>query len=68
MKDIKVLKEFHDKDNFSKVYSVGKVYQFEAERAENIVARGLGEYVKNDESSSIEETPTRRSRKQLKAI
>jgi hypothetical protein len=46
---VKVLKEFRDKNNFSKVYSVGTVNEFEAERAKNIVSRGLGEYAENEE-------------------
>lgn len=46
---VKVLKEFRDKNNFSKVYSVGTVNEFEAERAKNIVSRGLGEFAEDEE-------------------
>lgn len=45
MKQIKVLRKFRDINNFSHIYGVGEVVAFDDERAANIVARGLGEYV-----------------------
>lgn len=39
---VKVIKEFHDKDNFAKVYKVNEVYEFENNRAKDIISRGLG--------------------------
>ena len=39
---IKVVKEFRDKDCYTKIYEVDGVYEFEDERAKDIIARGLG--------------------------
>lgn len=40
---VKVVREFRDKFNFNKVYKVGNFYEFDNERAKDIIARGLGE-------------------------
>ncbi len=45
MKQIKVLHRFRDKNNYSHIYGVGEVVTFDDERANDIVARGLGEFV-----------------------
>lgn len=42
MKKIIVTTEFRDRDNFAVVYRRGETYQFDDERAESIIARGLG--------------------------
>lgn len=47
MRNVRVLSQFRDKDNFSKIYEVGAVYSFEDSRADSIVKKGLGEYIKN---------------------
>lgn len=47
MRNVRVLSQFRDKDNFSKIYEVGAVYSFEDSRADSIVKKGLGEYMKN---------------------
>ena len=45
MKQIKVLHKFRDKNDYSHIYGVGEVVAFEDARANDIVARGLGEFV-----------------------
>ncbi len=42
MKRIIVTSEFRDRDNFAVVYRKGETYPFDDERAESIIARGLG--------------------------
>lgn len=37
---------FRDKNNFSRMFNPGEVVDFEEERAQNIIALGLGEAVK----------------------
>lgn len=37
--------EFHDKDDFSKVYLVGSVHEFDGIRAKELISRGLVEMV-----------------------
>ena len=49
MKKIIVTSEFRDRDNFAVVYKRGEAYEFEDERAESIVSRGLGTYPKEEE-------------------
>lgn len=46
---VKVKQEFHDKDNFSKVYQVGSIHSFDDERAKNLVALGLAEVQDSDD-------------------
>lgn len=53
MMTIKVLTEFHDKDNFAMIYRVGEVYQFEKERAKELIRLGIAEAYK------VEEKPKR---------
>ena len=45
MKTVSVKQEFHDKDNFLKVYPVGSVCSFEDERAHDLVVMGLAEII-----------------------
>lgn len=45
MKSVKIKHEFHDKDNFLKVYPAGSVCSFEDERANDLVVRDLAEIV-----------------------
>lgn len=44
---VEILKEFRDKNNFSKTYSVGKTYDFEDNRAKELIQRGLVGEVKS---------------------
>lgn len=57
---VKIKQEFHDKDNFSKIYSVGSVCSFEDERAHDLVSRDLAEII-----SVSDEKPVRRGRKTI---
>lgn len=45
MKTVRIKQEFHDKDNFLKVYPVGSVCSFEDERAHDLVVRDLAEII-----------------------
>lgn len=45
MAKVKILKAFRDKDRFSVVYPVGETFEFEAERAQALVKRGLVEVI-----------------------
>lgn len=68
MAKVKVIKEFRDKDRFSVVYPVGETFEFEAERAQALVKRGLVEVigrkkretaeVKEDEAETTTDTET----------
>lgn len=42
---VKVVKEFHDKDNFAVVYKVGDEIGFTEERAASLLALGLVEKI-----------------------
>jgi len=42
---VKVLVPFRDKTNEKVIFEVGKELDFEKERAEDVVTRGLAEYV-----------------------
>lgn len=53
MVQIQVTKVFYDKDNLSHQYCVGEVVLFDENRANDIVARGLGVFL-NEEK--VEET------------
>lgn len=59
MKTVRIKQEFHDKDNFSKIYPVGSVCSFEDERAHDLVSRDLAEII----SDTDEKPMTRRGRK-----
>lgn len=37
MMTVRVLIEFHDKDNFARIYHVGEIVQFNKERAKNLI-------------------------------
>lgn len=41
MKPMRILREFHDKDNFGKVYKTGETIPFDEARAEELSALGL---------------------------
>ena len=60
---VKVKNTFIDKFNRSRVYSPGDVVEFDDERAKNIVALSLGEYVKE----KVEEVPERPKPRKKKA-
>lgn len=53
MMTVRVLKEFRDKDNFAKIYSVGEVLQFDKVRSVELISRGLVEACK------VEDKPRR---------
>ena len=57
MAKVKVIKEFRDKDRFSVVYTVGETFEFEAERAQALVKRGLVEVIgrKKRETAEVKE-------------
>lgn len=44
---VRVVEPFHDKFNLSRLFTPGEVLDLDADRAGNIVARGLGEYVES---------------------
>lgn len=43
---VQVIQEFRDKDNFAVVYKAGQIYEFEDERANDIIAKGLAQKLK----------------------
>jgi len=43
---VKVLKEFVDKDNFLKKYTVDETVEFSDERSEELISKGLVEKIK----------------------
>lgn len=45
---VRIKQEFHDRDNFSKVYPVGSVCEFDNGRAEELISKGLAEKVVNE--------------------
>lgn len=49
---VKIIKEFRDRDDFSRVYSVGEEVSFSDNRAAVIIARGLAEEVKSVEATA----------------
>lgn len=57
MMKVKVIKEFHDKDRFSKVYPVGTVCDFDDERAKTLISLGL--VAKEGASRKDEDTTSR---------
>lgn len=50
---VKVLKTFHDKDNFAKVYAAGDVAEFDASRFAVLQSLGLVEGVRPHEERPI---------------
>jgi len=53
---VKVIKEFHDKNNFGKLYKVGdEVEGFDKTRAANLVKYGLVENLKATKTPKEEE-------------
>lgn len=54
MKTMTVLREFHDKDDFGKVYKKGDTLTFDDARAEELSALGLVvEVVKSPDNASL---------------
>lgn len=51
---VKVKAVFRDKLHYSRLYQPGEVVDFDRERAENIVALGLGEPVKEAVKAKVE--------------
>ena len=49
MMTVRVLKEFRDKDNFARIYSVGEVLPFDKARSKDLISRGLVEAYKAEE-------------------
>lgn len=49
MMTVRVLKEFRDKDNFAKVYSIGEILPFDKARSKDLIARGLVEAYKAED-------------------
>lgn len=47
---VRVLKEFRDKDDFSRVYKEGSVASFDEQRAKYLASLGLVESTKENES------------------
>lgn len=65
--ELKIKKTFRDKDNFSKVYNIGDVVDFEKNRAEYIISLGLAEKAEQPKQPEVlemqtEETTTKRKR------
>lgn len=54
---IRVINEFHDKFNLSVVFGKGEIHEFEDARAEEIIARGLGEKVEDTKVEKPLEAP-----------
>lgn len=40
---LKIIKEFHDIEDFSHVFQIGEVVEFKDDRAKEIISLGLGE-------------------------
>lgn len=53
--NVKILKKFHDKADYSKVYLVGETFTFEDARAAILIARGLVESEEEIEVNPMEE-------------
>lgn len=53
MKTVRIKQEFHDKDNFSKIYPVGSVCSFEDERAHDLVSRDLAEIISDTDEKPV---------------
>lgn len=51
---VKILKKFHDRVDYSKVYLVGETFTFEDARAEALIARGLAESAEKPETPEVE--------------
>lgn len=52
--EVRILVEFHDRDDFTKVYPVGETFNFDDERAEHLIGLGLVEPV--EEPAAVAET------------
>lgn len=55
---VRIKQEFHDKDNFGKVYSVGSICEFEKGRAKELISRGLAESFLNGGETKAKRTRT----------
>lgn len=63
----RVLKEFRDRDDFSKVYRAGDVVDFEASRVNELSKRQLLEPMEAFSDASFESEKTGRGRKNREA-
>lgn len=63
---VKIIKEFRDRDDFSRVYNVGEEVAFSDNRAAEIVARGLAEEVRPMADTETE-VPARKKSRSKKA-
>ena len=59
---VKIIKEFHDIEDFAHVFKVGDVIDFTDERAEEIIRIGLGSMIQSEEDEACS-TPKKRGRK-----
>lgn len=50
---VKILNEFRDKDDFSKLYEKGSTVEFETDRAKTLIELGLVEDVENSKEDDI---------------
>lgn len=55
---VRIKQEFHDKDNFGKVYSVGSICEFDKGRAKELINRGLVETFFKDVDTKAKRTRT----------
>lgn len=58
MMTVRIKQEFHDKDNFGKVYSVGSICEFDKGRARELINRGLVETFFKDGDTKAKRTRT----------
>lgn len=61
MKEVKILSDFRDKYDYSRLYKAGDVVKFQDERAKELVKIGLAEPLKEkeEETEDKEESPAR---------
>lgn len=61
MKEVKILSDFRDKYDYSRLYKAGDVVKFHNDRAKELVKLGLAEQLKEkeEETEDKEETPAR---------
>lgn len=52
--EVRILVEFHDRDDFTKVYPVGETFNFDDERAEHLIGLGLVEPVEEPAAEEAE--------------
>lgn len=52
--EVRILVEFHDRADFTKVYPVGETFNFDDERAEHLIGLGLVEPVEEPAAEEAE--------------